>query len=51
VVKEYGIKGIPFNMLLDPKGKIIARNLRGAELQITLSELFEKQNPQNMGSK
>jgi peroxiredoxin len=51
VVKEYGIKGIPFNMLLDPNGKIIARNLRGAELQIILSELFEKQNPQNMGSK
>ena len=51
VVKEYGIKGIPFNMLLDPNGKIIARNLRGAELQITLSELFEKQNPQTMGSK
>jgi peroxiredoxin len=51
VVKEYGIKGIPFNMLLDPNGKIIARNLRGAELQITLSELFEKQNPQTNGSK
>lgn len=51
VVEEYGIKGIPFNMLLDPKGKIIAKNLRGAELQVKLSELFEKQNPQNRGSK
>jgi len=51
VVMEYGIKGIPFNMLLDPNGKIIAKNLRGAELQIKLSELFGKQNTQNKGSK
>ena len=38
-------------MLLDPKGKIIAKNLRGAELQITLNKLFEKQNAENRGSK
>lgn len=30
--REYGISSIPFNMLLDPTGKIIALNLRGADL-------------------
>ncbi len=51
VVGEFGIRGIPFNMLLDPDGKIIAENLRGPDLQITLSKLFEKQKPQNRGTK
>jgi peroxiredoxin len=51
VVMDYGIKGIPFNMLLDPDGKIIAKNLRGADLQIKLSEIFGKQNPEYGGSK
>ncbi|HUR67102.1 MAG TPA: TlpA disulfide reductase family protein [Chitinophagaceae bacterium] len=32
VAKQYGIKAIPQNLLLDPDGKIIARNLRGEEL-------------------
>jgi peroxiredoxin len=40
VVKDYGLKGIPFNMLLDKNGKIIARNLRGVELEIKLSEVL-----------
>jgi len=33
----YGVKGIPQNFLLDPKGVIIAKNLRGDELIQTLS--------------
>ena len=33
IVRDYGIKGIPFNMLLDKDGIIIAKNLRGKALQ------------------
>lgn len=33
----YGIDGIPFNVLVDPTGKIIAANLRGTDLQSTLA--------------
>ncbi len=40
VSKNYGIGGIPFNFLVDPKGKIIARNLRGEKLQTKLAELL-----------
>lgn len=40
VVKLYGIQGIPLNFLLDPEGRIIARNLRGAALEQKLSEIF-----------
>lgn len=36
----YGITAIPQNFLLDPQGKIIARNLRGKELLAKLGELF-----------
>ena len=36
----YGIKGIPASLLLDPDGKIIAKDLRGAELDKKLSEVF-----------
>lgn len=37
----YGIQSIPFNLLLDPEGKVIAKNLRGAELQKKLAEIFK----------
>ncbi|MCY1518743.1 Thiol-disulfide oxidoreductase ResA [compost metagenome] len=37
---NYGISAIPFNFLVDPNGKIIARNLRGEELQSRLQELI-----------
>jgi peroxiredoxin len=40
-VAPYGIEGIPYNVLLDPQGKIIAMNLRGSDLQIKLSELIK----------
>lgn len=33
VAKLYGIKAIPQNLLLDPDGKIIAKNLRGDDLE------------------
>jgi len=39
--KLYGINSIPSNILLDPKGTIIAKNLRGQALQDKLSELLD----------
>lgn len=39
--KLYGIRGIPGNVLLDPSGKIIARNLRGEDLEKKLAELIQ----------
>lgn len=41
VVQLYAIQGIPANFLLDPDGRIIAKNLRGADLHTTLAELLE----------
>jgi len=41
VVKAYGIEGIPTNFLLDPDGKIIARDIFGPELEMTMNRLFE----------
>ncbi|MBL0743787.1 TlpA disulfide reductase family protein [Chryseolinea lacunae] len=38
--KTYNITGIPFSLLLDPKGVIIAKNLRGAALEKKLNEIF-----------
>ena len=32
VAQQYGVNNIPFNMLLDPAGKIVALNLRGDSL-------------------
>lgn len=37
---HYKIRGIPRNMLLDKNGKIIAIQLRGADLQNKLEEIF-----------
>jgi peroxiredoxin len=41
VAKQYGINAIPQNFLLDPQGKIIARNLRGEELDAKLTEVIQ----------
>jgi len=38
----YGIKLVPTNFLIDPNGKIIAKNLRGEELDKKLAEIFPK---------
>ncbi len=38
---KYGVIAIPSNVLIDPGGTIIARNLRGEELQAKLKEIFE----------
>lgn len=38
----YGVRAIPQNFLIDPDGKIIAKNLRGDDLNDKLAELFGK---------
>lgn len=40
VAQLYGVKAIPQNFLLDPSGKIIAKNLRGDQLDEKLTTLF-----------
>ena len=40
VAKMYGIRGVPMNFLLDPDGKIVAKNLRGEELDKRLTEIL-----------
>jgi len=39
---DYGVKAIPENFLIDPSGKIIAKNLRGQDLRSKLTQLFAK---------
>lgn len=40
-VETYGFDGIPFNVLVDPTGKIIASSLRGEELMQKLGEVLK----------
>ena len=40
VVQLYNITGIPYTVLVDKEGKIIAKNLRGEELENKLEELL-----------
>lgn len=42
VAKQYDIRSVPQNFLIDPTGKIIAKNLRGEELNKKLAEVFTK---------
>ena len=37
----YRVSSIPQNYLIDPSGKIIAKNLRGADLESKLAEIFK----------
>ncbi len=37
----YGIYSIPATVLIDREGKVIARNLRGKDLELKLKEIFE----------
>ena len=39
--KDYNINGIPFSILVDPNGIIIAKNLRGTGLQKKLMEVLK----------
>jgi peroxiredoxin len=40
VARQYGIEAIPQNLLLDPTGKIIAKNLQGEELGKKLATIY-----------
>jgi thiol-disulfide isomerase/thioredoxin len=40
VVPQFNIEGIPFTVLLDAEGRIIAKNLRGQQLEDKLKEIF-----------
>jgi peroxiredoxin len=41
VVPLYGIEGIPFNVLVDPEGKVIAQLLTGSQLDTKLAEVLK----------
>jgi peroxiredoxin len=41
MVPLYGFDGIPFNVLVDPSGKIIASSLRGQDLEKTLAAVLK----------
>jgi peroxiredoxin len=38
--RMYGINGVPSNFLIDPQGKIVAKNLRGEALDKKLAEIL-----------
>ena len=40
-VGKYSIDGIPYNVLVDPQGKIIAEGLRGQDLENKLAEVLK----------
>jgi peroxiredoxin len=39
-VETFGFQGIPFNVLVDPNGKVIAQELRGKDLENKLREVL-----------
>jgi thiol-disulfide isomerase/thioredoxin len=41
VGQTYGVKSIPFTVLVDQEGKIIATNLRGAALDLELEKIYK----------
>ncbi|MEJ7912171.1 MAG: TlpA disulfide reductase family protein [Chitinophagaceae bacterium] len=41
IARQYNIHSVPQNFLLDPNGKIIAKNLRGDDVEKKLSELIK----------
>jgi peroxiredoxin len=42
IAAQYGVQEIPSTFILDASGKIVARNLRGAELRAKIIELLAK---------
>ncbi len=40
IAKQYNVQGIPATFLLDAEGRIVAKNLRGAELRAKVAELL-----------
>ena len=42
---KYGVNSIPTNWLIDPRGIIVARSLRGASLDAELEKYLKKEEP------
>jgi peroxiredoxin len=42
VAKTYNIQGLPFNVLIDGKGVILAKNLHGQKLEMEISKYLQK---------
>ena len=42
VAKAYDIQALPFNLLVDGKGVILAKNLHGAELEKAIKQLLSR---------
>ncbi len=40
-VETFKFESIPYNVLIDPQGKVIAESLRGAELENKLAEVLK----------
>lgn len=40
VARQYNVSSVPFTMLIDPEGRIVAKNLRGPSLEAKLKELL-----------
>jgi|SRR5436190_140546 peroxiredoxin len=40
-IYDFGVVGIPYNILVDPEGKVIAERLRGRGLEAKLSEVLK----------
>lgn len=47
VIQQYGIESLPANVLIDPRGAIVARNLEEKDLLKKLEELFIEDKPTN----
>ena len=45
VIQQYGVESLPANILIDPKGNIVARNLEEKDLIKKLEELFIEIKP------
>jgi len=41
---QYEVKAIPMNFLIDPSGKIVAKDLRGAALETKVKEIFDNKS-------
>ncbi|WP_165871502.1 TlpA disulfide reductase family protein [Flaviaesturariibacter flavus] len=41
VLKRFGVQAIPFNLLIDPQGRVVARYLRGERLFARLDQYLE----------
>ena len=46
MIPLYKFDGIPFNVLVDPQGKVIAQALRGPALEEKLKEVLTASNVQ-----